>query len=462
MLSPKLIQAITQADCVFVPQRWQEKDWKQNLCSASFDTRTLKKEQIFFCWKGEQVKDKFADGHSYLSKLVGSSVRLVIVEKNISLQEIKFAKFIILKVKNSKLALHQIASFIAKNFSGKILAITGSSGKTTAKDWLATVLAEKYKVLASYKNFNNLIGCPIILLSLKKEELVILEMGTSKKGEIRALVNIVQPHYCGLLNVGLAHLKYFQTLQAIYQEKTAIFSSPRLKRGFYSNSLIPTLKQKNLFEFGLKTSYSCELLKSNLKTKSTLCKIRFKKIIEELELPIFGYHLSETISMLLLVADTLELSWQQIKTGLKKLSSLAGRMKILTRKNNSFIIDDSYNANPNSVINLLKTLTLCSGYKKIVVIGFLAELEEDLKTTAAYLQKNIPKGIDKIYFTGKTGKILTEQLSNDLYVEFAKIEFIRDETNLLKKIEKEFTQNTILAIKGSRAAKLENLLHKII
>ena len=92
-------------------------------------------------------------------------------------------------------------------------------------------------------------------------------------------------------------------------------------------------------------------------------------------------------------------------------------------------------------------------------------MEEDLKTTAAYLQKNIPKGIDKIYFTGfknKTGKILTEQLSNDLYVEFAKIEFIRDETNLLKKIEKEFTQNTILAIKGSRAAKLENLLHKII
>ena len=106
-----------------------------------------------------------------------------------------------------------------------------------------------------------------------------------------------------------------------------------------------------MFEFGLKTSYSCELLKSNLKTKSTLCKIRFKKIIEELELPIFGYHLSETISMLLLVADTLELSWQQIKTGLKKLSSLAGRMKILTRKNNSFIIvRDSYNANPNSIL----------------------------------------------------------------------------------------------------------------
>ena len=457
MLTPKLTQTIIQADCVFVPQEWLEKDWNQNLCGASFDTRTLKKEQIFFCWKGELVKNKRADGHSYLSKLRGSSIRLVVVEKTIPLQEIKFAKFIILKVKNSKLALHQIASFIAKNFSGKILAVTGSSGKTTAKNWLATVLAEKYKVLASYKNFNNLIGCPLTLLSLRKQNLAVLEMGTSQKGEISDLVNIVQPHYCVLLNVGLAHLKYFKTIQATYQEKIAIFSSPRLKLGFYSQSLTPTLKQKNLVKFGSKTPYSCELLKSNLKKENTLCKIRFKKITEELELPIFGYHLSESISMLLLVADTLGLSWQQIKIGLKKLSPLAGRMKVLAGKNNRFIIDDSYNANPNSVINLLKSVALCADYKKIVVIGFLAELEKDLKTTAAYLQKNIPKGIDKIYFTGKTGKILVEKLSQQFCIEF-----VAEEENLLKKLKREFSKNTILAIKGSRAAKLENLLNKIV
>ena len=99
MLTPKLTQTIIQADCIFVPQEWLEKDWNQNLCGASFDTRTLKKEQIFFCWKGELVKNKRADGHSYLSKLRGSSIRLVVVEKTIPLQEIKFAKFIILKVK---------------------------------------------------------------------------------------------------------------------------------------------------------------------------------------------------------------------------------------------------------------------------------------------------------------------------------------------------------------------------
>ena len=74
MLTPKLTQTIIQADCVFVPQAWLEKDWNQNLCGASFDTRTLKKEQIFFCWKSELVKKKIADGHSYLSKLIGSSI----------------------------------------------------------------------------------------------------------------------------------------------------------------------------------------------------------------------------------------------------------------------------------------------------------------------------------------------------------------------------------------------------
>ena len=161
--------------------------------------------------------------------------------------------------------------------------------------------------------------------------------------------------------------------------------------------------------------------------------------------------------MLLAVADTLGLSWQQIKKGLKKLNPLAGRMKILTRKNNRFIVDDSYNANPNSVVNLLNTIALCAEYKKIVVIGFLAELEKDLKTTVNYLQKNIPKGIDKIYFSGETGNILTKKLSSQLCVEF-----VSEEKKLLKKLKKEFSENTILAFKGSRAARLENLLNKVI
>ena len=91
------------------------------------------------------------------------------------------------------------------------------------------------------------------------------------------------------------------------------------------------------------------------------------------------------------------------------------------------------------------------------MIGFLAELEEDLKTTAAYLQKHIPKGIDKIYFSGETGKILTKQLSQQFCIEF-----VAEEENLLKKLKREFSKNTILAIKGSRAAKLENLLNKIV
>ncbi len=491
MLTPQLIQKITQAECFFVPQKWQEKDWRKTLCGAAFDTRTLKKEQIFFCWKGEQVEGKRADGHSYLKQLQKSPIRLVIIEKSFAFQEIfnSPAKigFVILKVKNSREALHKIASFVAKNFSGKIVAVTGSSGKTTAKNWLATVLAKKYKVLESYGSFNNLIGCPISLLSLKKENLVVLEMGTSEKGEIAKLVNIIQPHYSVLLNVGLAHLKYFKNLKTTYQEKTAIFSSSRLKRGFYSSSITPKPKQKKLSRFGAASSYNCDLLKINLKKKKTLCKIQFKQNKEELDFSVLGYHLKETISMLLAVADALGLSWQQIKTRLKKLSPVAGRMKILARKNNRFIIDDSYNANPNSVINLLNTVALCTGYKKIVVIGFLAELEKDLKTTVKYLKKNIPKGIDKIYFSGKTGKILAEQLSKLNSIEFAKIEstskestskestskeatskestrieFIGDKANLLQKIKKEFTKNSVLAIKGSRVAKLENLLSRIV
>ena len=95
MLTPKLTQTIIQADCVFVPQAWLEKDWNQNLCGASFDTRTLKKEQIFFCWKSELVKKKIADGHSYLSKLIGSSNSSVIFLKRILHKVFSFFKLLL-------------------------------------------------------------------------------------------------------------------------------------------------------------------------------------------------------------------------------------------------------------------------------------------------------------------------------------------------------------------------------
>lgn len=437
MLTPKIIKKVTKGNWLILP-----KSENQKLSGASFNSRKIKKEQIFFCWKGE-----YSDGHLYLNQLKNSSIKLIIVEKIVSIK----IEIAILKVTNSLKALHQLASYIAESCHIPIIAITGSSGKTTAKCWLATVLSEKYRILTNYKNFNNQIGCPITLLSLTNEQLIILEMGTSSPGELPFLISIVKPDYAILLNVGLAHIKYFINLEKTYQEKISIFNSPNLKKGFYATNLKP-IPNKNLIRYGDKSQYSCEILETNLQQSSSSCFIKSKNLQTKIDIPVFGFHLKETIAMLLAVAAEFEIESTKLIKGLQNIKPVSNRMQIKTLTKNRFLINDSYNANPNSVINLLKSMTFCKNYKKIAVIGLLAELDNELTTTIEYFQKNIPSSIDKIYFTDEKGEIIANNLS-----KLPSIKFIKDRAALLSRVKLEFTANSILAFKASRSAKFDEL-----
>ena len=445
MLTPKVIKQVVGGKWLVAPRNENKK-----LSGAIFDSRKITKEQIFFCWSGVTN-----DAHNYLADLKNSSIKLVIVEKKVAIK----ADFAILLVTKSLTALHQLAKFIAQNFTGPIIAITGSSGKTTAKNWLHIILKQKYKILISQKNFNNHIGCPISLLDLRNEELILLEMGTSAKGEIQTLVNLVEPTHSILLNVGLAHIYYFNTPAKIYKEKIAIFNSARLKIGLMPAKLEPPLKKAKLIPFGNNPNYYCRIIEINLKTKKSYCTIKYGKNKQNIWLSIIGVHIEETISMALLVAKKFNLTWQELLTGLKKLKASESRMEIIPLKQNRFLIDDTYNANPNSVINLLKSISLLIGYKKIAVIGTLAELEDNLAISSAYLKNNIPAKIDKIYFTGITGKKLVQKLNKS--PKLPEIVFIKDKAELLTAIKEEFTKNCVLALKASRSAKFENLIDKL-
>ena len=439
MLNADLIEKITQGKWLTpFPQ-----NKKKILSGAAFDSRKITSEEIFFCWRGEK-----SDGHQYLNKLKNTSIQLAIVEKNIS-QNYGYG---VLQVKNSLQALHQIAHYIAKNCKIPILALTGSNGKTTAKSWLVQLLSKKYKVLFNYKNFNNHIGCPLTLLNLKEENFILLEMGTSAKGEIQKLVEIIEPQYSMLLNVGLAHIANFDSIQNIQKEKMQIFSSKRLQAGFLSSSLLSEKREKKTYFYGKNTNYRCEIEKVDLLTQKTHCRVFFYKEEKKISFPVIAYHLKENIPMLLCIGDFFGIDFAEIIKAIKKIEPVAGRMEFFSYSKNRWIIDDSYNANPNSVIQLLKTMSLCSSNKKIAVIGFLAELEQDLKISSNYFLENIPSQIDKIYFTGKTGKKFAENLSQLKNVSFC------EEKELLKKLPQEFQSDCLLAFKASRSAKLENFI----
>ena len=423
------------------------KNKEQILRGAAFDSRKIQKEQIFFCWQG-----KNNDGHLFLTQLQGTSIEVVIVEKQVS----KRFDFAILQVTNSLKALHQIAHFIAKNCQLPILALTGSNGKTTAKSWILHLLLAKYKVLTNYKNFNNHIGCPLTLLNLAKENFILLEIGTSHSGEILHLVDIVEPHYALLLNIGLAHLSGFQTLKKIYQEKTSIFQSKRLKIGFLSSKIKKPQTNQNFIAYGENTPYQCQIIKVDLSQKKSLCQIIFHKKKKILWLPLLAYHVQETIPMLLAVGDYFKIEFSMIIQKITQIKTVPGRMELIAFHNNRWIIDDSYNGNPSSVVHLLQTMSLCKDYQKIAVIGFLAELEVGLEISGKYLKDNMPCEIDKIYFLGQTGRQFVQKLSDLVKPQV----FFVEETELLHKLSQEFSKNTLLAFKASRSARLETLIAK--
>ena len=444
MLSALELQRQTEGSWLRKP-----KDFHQKLCGATFDSRNIQNEQIFFCWHGEK-----SDGHLYLEELIHTSILVVLVEKDITAIAKNFA---ILKVENSLQALHKLASFVAISCNLPIFALTGSNGKTTAKTWLCHLLSTKYRVLTNYKNFNNHIGCPITLLGLKDENFILLEIGTSYMGEIKELVRITQPHYSLLLNIGLAHIGHFQTIENITKEKMGVFDSPRLKNGFLPSNLKTPNILKKCTNYAGNTLYRCQIKNIDLKEQKTYCQIQFHAQKKQVCFDVIAYHLQETIPMLLAIGDHFQISFETILQKIHTIQPLAGRMEFIAYNKNRWIINDSYNANPTSVLQLLQTMALCKNCQKIAVIGNLAELETKLKISAKYLAENIPSAIDKIYFLGETGRTITQKFLQ--YNNLPTTYFVT-EKELLEKLSQEFQKNTLLAFKASRCARLEKTLAK--
>lgn len=449
MLTGNSIQAITQGEWIV-----KLADPKVTIRGATFDTRQVIDQHIFFCWQGEQ-----ADGHNFVNKLAATSIKLIIAEKIIAVPD----GIALLLVKNSLESLHKIAQWLASNFRGDIIALTASSGKTTTKNWLSAILANKFNVLQSQKNFNNHIGCPITMLDLQPHHnLIILEMGASSIGEIELLTKIINPSISILLNVGLAHLGMFGCLANTYKAKLEIFKNNRKNAvGFIPNDstlkkMVKKLNSPKFKIFDTTTEIKCELLEANFEQFKMLFDITIGKITKKIWIPTFGVHLSSSISLICSVATHLDLSWEQIQTGLTKLPIIDSRMAPIKLNQNRYIIDDTYNANPDSVINLLNSMAIIKKLKKIAVIGELAELEEGLTHSANYIIQRLPNQIDKILFLGKTGKILVDAINRSN--KPINCEFCANKKQALQKIQQYFTANTVIGIKGSRSSKMEQLV----
>ncbi|MCH5188056.1 MAG: UDP-N-acetylmuramoyl-tripeptide--D-alanyl-D-alanine ligase [Oscillospiraceae bacterium] len=344
-----------------------EENLQKEIASVTTDSREAAEGSLFVAIKGERV-----DGHDFAVKAFGQGALCCLIERKID------ADGPCILVKNSVEALQKIAAYYRESLGVKVVGITGSVGKTTCKELVAAVLAQKYNVLKTLGNYNNEIGLPLTLLRMTAEtEAAVIEMGMSDFGEMRLLSSIAKPDMCVITNIGFSHMEILGSQQGILQAKSEIFeymdsSAPAFLCG--DDKLLRTVKRDNCRWFGFETENDiyvedmCD--KGLMGIEGVINAYRDKRLQFLLGIP--GRHVLYSVMAAVGVGLELGLTDDEICAGIEAAATIGGRVNVIN-KDNMTVIDDCYNAAPASMkagIDLL----IKAGGETVAILGDMGEL----------------------------------------------------------------------------------------
>lgn len=426
------------------------------------DTRKLKRGQLFFALKGK------ADGHNYIKDAIEKKASAIVYSRD----DIDFNVFYpnlpsLVKVKDTSEALEKLAAFYRRRFRFlKTVAVTGSNGKTTTKEMLASILRQKGKTLSNKGNFNNRIGVPLTIFNLTSDmEYAALEIGTSQFGEIRALTDIIKPD-CGIItNIGSSHLEFFKTPQNVLKEKSALIDGIS-DNGFivlnndntYLKNYIPHISKK-VITFGLYSGADVYAKNIRLWLDKPMFDMYIDSKHETIELPIKGKFNIFNALAASATAYGMGFSLEDIKKGLKRFVPPKMRMQSSVLRNGAIIINDAYNANPSSMKEAINSLSQSYPNKDVIlVLGDMLELGEKSLQYHAEVGKfiNEQDNVKSVYLTGN----LVGSLKNELTAKKSK--YFMTKIIICEELMKEINENSLVFIKGSRGMQLDAVYDELI
>lgn len=419
------------------------------------DTREIEKQSLFIPIKGDNF-----DGHDFINQAFEKQALCCLSQKEIE------ADGIIILVEDTRKALCDLAMYYLTLFNVKVVGITGSVGKTTTKDMIATVLEEKYKVLKTQGNFNNEIGLPKTIFNLRDDhEIAVLEMGMNSFGEIRRLSKIAKPDIAVITNVGVSHIENLGSREGILQAKSEIFEY--LKKDGVAvlnadNDMIATLRGKLDFEtvwFGMenKNNFYAENI-APMGLEGIKCTIVCKDEKADLAIPTPGEHMVLNALSAAAVGKILGLSMEQIKRGIENFVPTAMRMAVIKTDFGLTLINDVYNANPVSMKAAIDVLCSEKG-RTVAIMGDMFELGDFAPSLHYEVGKYAAKkGVLLSICIGENGaKIydgVKENGGNAIYFQ-TQDEFLQSN---LKDI---FTSGDTILIKASRGMHFEKTAEKL-
>lgn len=419
---------------------------------VSTDSRSIEPNNLFI----PLVGDSF-DGHDFINDVINKGVKCFLIEQDYDRPKNDRVTYIV--VKDTLQALQDLATYYIKSINPYVIAITGSNGKTSAKDMLHAIMSKKYKTAKTSGNHNNEIGVPLSILEFDEDiKCAIMEMGVEHRGDIDELCKIVKPNVSLITTIGTAHIANFNdSKKQIAKAKLEIYSN--LINGgymFYNKEsteierVLKKMKKPNqLFPFGS----GSDLMIDDIKYEDGYTKYKVSGFEEEFAIKTLGKH--QVTNSLGCIGIGLKegIDIKDIRSALKSLKFEKMRCDVI-RVKDSIIIDDSYKSNPESAQAAIDVLSEFKDYKKIICFSDMLELgnyeKRYHKQIGSYIKNS--KIADEVVCTGHLAKYIAEK---------AQGKYFETKEECADYLKKYLEEKAVILIKGSRATQMDKVVEML-
>jgi UDP-N-acetylmuramoyl-tripeptide--D-alanyl-D-alanine ligase len=424
---------------------------------VSTDTRTIRPGDLFVPIRGDQF-----DGHDFINQAFDKGAAATLAEPGTQVPRGRR----VIRVADTLQALGDLASHIRHRQKLKVVAVTGSNGKTTTKEMIRRILDRKYEVLATEGNFNNLVGLPLTLFRLRPEhEVAVLEMGMNRPGEITRLTEIADPDLGLITNVAPAHLEGLGSVDGVARAKGELFRGlgPESIGAVNADDPLVMREARYLggrsisFGFNRKADVSVRSL-----SRSGLSGLRFDLVYPQGRAPVkfalLGEHNVRNALAAASVCWSLGLSPARIASALDGFRPFPGRLELKKIKRSIYLLDDTYNANPGSTLAALDVLTNIRGKgRAIAVLGDMLELGDYSRREHRRVGRNAAEmGADIVIGVGKESQALIRAARKISSKAAAK--WFKDTASAAKWLKSQLRPHDRVLIKGSRGMRMENVV----
>ncbi len=423
------------------------------------DSRKKAKNSLFIPIIGERF-----DGHEFIEDAIRNGAVATYWQKDRLIPEHLTNKINFILVEDTLQALQSLSAHYLATVKPIVIAITGSNGKTTTKDLVASVLNDTYKTYKTQGNLNNHIGMPLTILSMDEScEVLILEMGMNNLGEISFLSQLAQPDYAIITNIGDSHLEQLESREKIAQAKMEIRDGLEAQGKMIIDGDEPLLASMQKDNQVISCGYGehCDIQIMNVQGNEDGQSFQINSEHPSYYIKMLGKHNVKNALYAIAIAKKLKVKEKDIKTGLERLQLTGMRLERMRGKKGSLLINDAYNASPTSMIASLDTLSVLTEFpNKVAILGDMYELGAHEEALHRKVAQAINDNIQTVICIGEKGQWIGEALRDRRWN--GSLYFCKTKEEAKTKIEKIISKDTAILFKASRGMQLETLLDTFV